>query len=428
MELFAQKQPPDRLRIGLLSYRSNPHCGGQGVYLKNLSGALAGLGHHVEVITGPPDPGIDNGMPVHHLKGLDLYNPEDLFRMPRLDELIDPVNLIEWLGVSTMGFPEPLTFGFRVLRFLRETNRRFDILHDNQSLSYPLWLLSRRMPLVATIHHPITVDRTIALQSDPAFFQRLKHLRWYAFVGMQKRVARTLERIITVSQASGRDIGRDFGIAQKRISVVANGIATDIFRPLSHIPRDPWRVIVTTSAETPLKGLEHLLAAMALVRRQRQNARLVVVGTPKANGRILKLVGELSLDNAVTFTGRIDDARFAEEYAGAGLCVVPSLYEGFGLPAGEAMACAVPVIATSAGALPEVVGDAGMIVPPADAPALAAAIIDLMDNPDKAAELGRRGMQRVLTHFSWQAAARRTVNVYRQVIADFGRETAGQPL
>jgi len=321
-----------------------------------------------------------------------------------------------------MGFPEPLTFGFRVLRFLREGQRRFDIIHDNQSLSYGLWALSQKVPVVATIHHPITVDLTIALRADPNFFNKIKYMRWYAFVGMQKRVSRTLERIITVSQAAARDICEDFRIDPARIRVVANGIATDIFHPLPHVARNPRRVIVTTSAETPLKGLEHLLAAMASVRRRRPDAQLVVVGTPKANGRILKLVGELDLGPVVTFTGRIDDARFAEEYAAAGLCAVPSLYEGFGLPAGEAMACAVPVIATSAGALPEVVGDAGVLVPPADSQALAAAIIELMDNPSKAAAIGRQGWERVQRHFSWQAAASRTVDVYRQVIAAHGQD------
>jgi glycosyltransferase involved in cell wall biosynthesis len=241
------------LNICLLSYRSNPHCGGQGVYLKNLSRALKDIGHHVEVVSGPPDPGLDPDIPIHRTACLDLYNPEHLFRVPTFKELLDPVNVVEWAGVSTMGFPEPFTFGIRAQQFLRTRMRRYDIVHDNQSLSYGIWSIAKQIPTVATIHHPITVDRDIAVRAVRPFWKKLKHLRWFSFIGMQKRVSRTLRRIITVSECAREDIARDFKIPRKRFCVVPNGINTGLFYPIPAIQREPGRIIVTNSSDVPSK-------------------------------------------------------------------------------------------------------------------------------------------------------------------------------
>lgn len=406
------------LRICLLSYRSNPHCGGQGVYVRNLSRALRDLGHTVEVISGPPLPVLDDGVRLTYLPGLDLYNPEDLFRTPSLRELADPVNLLEWLGVSTMGFPEPLTFGIRAFAFLRNRLGRYDIIHDNQSLSYGIWALRRRVPVIPTIHHPITVDRDVAVRSVRSWWKKLKHLRWYSFIGMQIRVARKFPTIITVSERTRADISREFGIPARRFRVIPNGINTDLFYPLPEIPRNPRRIIVTNSADMPLKGLYYLLQAVADVAEKAPDLRLVVVGAPKANGGVVKLIRRLGIGDRIRFTGRISDEAFVMEYARAGMAVVPSVYEGFGLPAGEAMACGVPVISTTGGALPEVVGDAGILVPPADPSALGAAIRRLIDHPDHARDLGMKGFKRVQENFTWRAAALRTVAAYREVIHD----------
>jgi len=408
------------LRICLLSYRSNPHCGGQGVYLKQLSRALADLGHHVEVLSGPPDPQLDGDIPVHRVPSLDLYDPADPFRLPRPAELASLPNVYEWLNVSTMGFPEPFLFGLRAYQFLQRNGHRYDVIHDNQSLSYGLWALSRCLPTLATIHHPITVDLDIAIRAERYFWRKLKQLRWYSFIHMQKQVARTLPYILTVSECARRDISRDFTIPLERFRIVPNGINTDLFYPLPDVQRDSHRIIVTNSADTPLKGLIYLLHAIAEIRRRRP-VRLVVIGQPKPNGTIERLVRKLNLAEQVSFTGRISSAAFVREYARAGMAVVPSVYEGFGLPAGEAMACGVPVIATTGGALPEVVGDAGILVPPRDTPALAAAIENLLDDPAKAAALGQRGYQRVQAHFTWQRAAEKTVAAYREVIHDYRR-------
>jgi glycosyltransferase involved in cell wall biosynthesis len=415
--------PPDNqapLRICLLSYRSNPHCGGQGVYLKNLSRALKDLGHHVEVVAGPPDPQLDDDIVVHRLPCLDLYNPDDLFRMPSLKELSDPVNLMEWIGISTMGFTEPFTFGLRAYRFLKDKFRRYDIVHDNQCLSYGLLAIKRQVPTTVTIHHPITVDRRLAIRSARSPWKKLQTRRWYSFLGMQKRVAKRLSPLITVSESARRDIAEEFRLPVQNLRVVPNGIKTDLFYPMPEIAREKNLIMVTNSADTALKGLSYLLLAVADLAKAR-DIRLMVVGKPQKNGDVARLIKELGINSLVTFTGRIDHEAFVRLYAKASMAVVPSLYEGFGLPAGEAMACGVPVISTTGGALPEVVGDAGVLVPPADAGALARAIKELLDHPQRAKQLGEAGLKRVQASFTWQKAAQKTVEVYRETIRDHRR-------
>ena len=414
------------LKIGLISYRSNPHCGGQGVYIRHLSHALCDLGHTVEVIAGPPDPllnnkannRLNNTVTLTMLKTLDLYNPEDLFRTPRLDELKDPINLIEWLDISLMGYPEPLTFGMRVKKHIKETKKHYDIIHDNQSLSYGILSLAKRMPVTATIHHPITVDRRLAVQSTKSFLKKIKALRWYSFINMQKKVARKLPCIITVSQSSKKDIAREFNIPESKFKTIPIGIDTNNFYPLDTVKKQPNRIIVTNSADTPLKGLYHLLFAIKGVLKIRP-VQLVVIGSPKKNGGIEKLIKKLGIGQHITFTGRIDPEQFVREYAKAGIAIVPSLYEGFGLPVGEAMACRIPVICTTGGALPEVAGDAAKLVPPANASALEAAILELLDDPSQCEALAQKGYERVLKKFTWEKTAIRTVEAYKEIINDY---------
>jgi glycosyltransferase involved in cell wall biosynthesis len=315
-----------------------------------------------------------------------------------------------------MGFPEPFTFGLRAFRHLKSSLSAYDVLHDNQSLSYGIWALSRRAPTLATIHHPVTVDRRFAVRAEAAPLRKIQRWRWYSFIGMQKRVARRLFPIITVSNFTRRDISREFGMPAGRFRVVPNGIDTDLFRPLPGIEREPGRIIVTNSADMPLKGLIHLLAAVAAARARHPRLRLIVIGAPNRNGAVERMVRDLGIGPGVRFTGRISDGELVRHYARASLAVVPSVYEGFGLPAGEAMACAVPVVSTTGGALPEVVGDAGILVPPADPPALARAMLHLLEHPQQALHLGQRGRERVHRNFTWRRAARQTVDAYREAI------------
>lgn len=409
-----------KLKIGILSYRSNPHCGGQGVYVRNLSRALSDLGHNVEVISGPGDPMLFPGSTLTKIPTLDLYNPDDLFRTPSFNELRNPINFMEWLGISTMGYSEPFTFGLRAHRYLRTKLDKFDIIHDNQCLAFSMLSLANKIPLVSTIHHPITIDRKIAVQSTRSYFKKIKHLRWYSFISMQKYVARRLKNIITVSEFSQKDIAKEFKIPTKMITPIPIGIDTDLFYPMSDVKKEPGRLIVTNSADTALKGLYHLLQAVKEISKKR-NIKLVVIGTPKKNGGIEKLIEKLQLKKHVTFTGRVDHTRFIKEYALASIAVVPSLYEGFGLPAGEAMACKTPLISTTGGALPEVTGNAAKLVPPGDAKALENAILELLDDSDQREQLADAGYKRIIKHFTWENTAIKTIEAYKKAIADFNQ-------
>jgi len=411
-----QKKEGDPLKICLLTYRGNPTCGGQGIYIKYLSEALRNLGHQVDVLSGPPYPALTDGIGLHKLPSLDLYNPDHLFKVTNIRELASFVNQCEFISMCAGGFPEPFTFGIRAGRYLRKCNIKYDIVHDNQSLSYGLLgIAAMGYPTVSTIHHPITVDRETEIRAAGSFLGRLKVRRWYAFVAMQKRVSRRLSHIITVSECSRRDIGRAFRVSPQRFRVVPNGINTDFFYPLKGVRRAHNQLLVTNSADTPMKGLRYLLEAVASIRREREIS-VLVIGQPKKGGVIEKLIKELVLGDVVSFTGRIEQQDFARYYAEATMAVIPSLYEGFGMPAGEAMACGVPVISTSGGALPEVLGDAGILVPPADSEALRRAVVTLLDDPERRRRMGEAGLARVINSLTWRHAAEKTVCVYREAI------------
>jgi glycosyltransferase involved in cell wall biosynthesis len=404
------------LKICLLTYRGNPTCGGQGVYIKHLSKALADLGHHVDVISGPPYPHLDDNVRLIRLPSLDLYNAEHLFIPEKIRDLVRPLNLYEYLNVCTGSFPEPFTFGERVYSYLKKHRNDYDIVHDNQCLSYGIGRIAQKvMPTVVTIHHPITVDKHEDFKVAKNLYQKYRVLRWYSFIRMQLKVARKFSHIITVSEFTKKDIAKEFSLDENKFRVVHNGINHEYFYPVQNGPRPENTIIVTNSADTPLKGLNFLLEAVAQIRKK-QSVKLTVIGEPKKNGIIENLVAKLGVSDVVQFTGRIANEEFAEYYAKSTVAVVPSLYEGFGIPAAEAMACGVPLISTSGGALPEVVGDAGIIVPPGNAGALAHAIMHLLNSPEERKKYAQAGIARVQSVFSWNKAAAEVVEVYREAI------------
>jgi len=413
-----QEQSPDRpLKIALLSYRSNPYCGGQGVYVSYLSKTLAGLGHAVDVISGEPYPDLDPGVRLIPLPGLNFYaysKPAQAIKDRGLRSWID---LREWAGHVTGGFPEPYTFGRRVVKHLAGGNEAYDVIHDNQSLSFGLLtLLRKHIPLVTTIHHPITRDLQTALSGETNWGLRLLHRRWYSFLRMQKKVAPKLPRIITVSDCSKRDILQDFNIDPDRVAVVHNGVDLEQFAPQPDVSKIPGRIMTTTSADVHLKGLQYLLQAVHALQGGVPEITVTILGKPKKNGPTLRLIRALGLQSRISFRTGLSPRELCLEYARSQIAVVPSLYEGFGLPAAEAMACGLPVISTTGGALPEVVGDAGLLVPPADAEALARAIRRLLDRPLQRGELGTKGRRRMEQYFSWDRSAAKTGQIYREAL------------
>jgi glycosyltransferase involved in cell wall biosynthesis len=376
------------VRIAMLSYRSKPHCGGQGVYIRHLSRELVRLGHEVEVFSGQPYPDLDEGVRLTKVPSLDLYREPDPFRVPHVREFRDLVDVEEFLTMCTAGFPEPKTFSSRIARLMKDRAGDFDIAHDNQVLGTGIMELeSYGLPVVATIHHPITMDRRIDLQTAPTWRKRLTLRRWYGFLRMQARVAKRYRKVLTPSESS-------------------------------------TRILAMASADAPMKGIATLLEAFAKLAVER-DVSLVLVTRPEPGGRTEQLVDQLGIADKVSFVNGVSDAELVEVMGSAEVACVPSLYEGFSLPTAELMACATPLVVSRAGAIPEVVGPDGQcadLVTPGDVGELEQAIAALLDDPERRTTMGAAGRARVEELFSWRAVAEATAAAYEDTIADFHRE------
>jgi glycosyltransferase involved in cell wall biosynthesis len=407
------------LRIAYLAYRGNPHSGGQGVYTRHLTRELVELGHQVTVFAGPPYPVLEEGVDFVAVPGLDLYRDPDPFRVPHPREFKTRYDLLEFALMCTAGFPEPYVFSLKARKLLQARRADFDIIHDNQCLATGmLGMIEDGWPLLTTLHHPITVDRDLHYADTGSLWRRITLRRWYGFVRMQCRVVSRLPRIITVSESSAGDIVEQMGGHADRMAIVPVGVDHTQFMPLPEVQPVRGRIMTTASADVPMKGLVPLLEATAKVRTER-HAELVIIGKPRAESRVGETIKRLGLEDAVTFISGVSDRRIVELYNEAEVVVVPSLYEGFSLPAIEAMACGRPLVATTGGALPEVVGthdETGLLVPPNDPGALANAIGDALDHPELRARLGAAGRQRVLDRFTWRRTAEGTVEQYRIVL------------
>jgi glycosyltransferase involved in cell wall biosynthesis len=407
------------LRLAYLSYRSKPTVGGQGIYTRHLTKALADLGHHVEVFSGQPYPVLDPRVQLHELPSLDIFNDHFPGRFPAFWEIKSLPDLVESMAYSAGTFPEPLAFSYRAYRALRERPAEFDLVHDNQCLGYGILAVNRILPTLVTLHHPITVDRRLELEAAASWHRRYSINRWYSFVKMQARVARRMPRIVVVSESSISDIHADMGVERSRMRLVPVGVDPDLFRPSPEITRTPGRLITTASADIELKGLRFLLEAMAKLRTER-DLTLTIIGRARKGGRSAELIDQYGLRDAIEFVTGVPDERIVELYARSELAVVPSLYEGFSLPAIEAMATATPLVATSGGALPEVTGTDGETVlrcEPGDADALAAALRRGLDDAGLRARIGEGGRRWVTERYTWRQTALGTVEQYREVLA-----------
>lgn len=417
------------MKICLLCYRGNKYCGGQGVYLYYLSRELHRLGHEVDIIVGPPYPDVPCGVRAHYLESLNLYDRRHDGKSPLSQEkpfhLLTPFNLYEFAGSKLGMFPEMLTFSLKAYLKIRELldTHRYDVIHDNQCLAYGLLLMKTlQIPVVATIHHPLPIDTRAELAQETSVWKKVRQLLLYPPL-MQGIVSRRLDMVITDSNSSAFEIGREFRIPDSKIRMVYPGIDTDLFRNVNGFgaesEKELGRLIMVGRTSDRKKGVLFLLQALRLLKQENVALKLTVVDQIETNDTYaLDLVKEYGIEDMVDFTGRVTTEELVREYSAAQIAITPSVYEGFGLPAAEAMACEVPVIATRAGALPEVVGEDGkngILVPPQDPHALARAIKRLLGDEQLRRRLGDEGRSRVTQRFSWEQTARQIIDVYEEV-------------
>ncbi len=421
MPLPSSPSDASPLRIAWLCYRGNPHSGGQGVYTRYVTRELVAMGHQVTVFAGQPWPELDDGVDFVPVPSLDLYRHHFPFWFPARVPRSGP-DWNEWAREATGQFPEAHTFSARVAKLLLEARDDFDVVHDNQCLGTGLVdVMNAGMPFLATLHHPITVDFELELSHATNAWKRFTLKRWYSFLPKQIEVARKVPRVITVSESSKKDIAAQMGVPVERMHVVPVGVDEDRFRPRPDIRRIPGRLLTTASGDVPLKGLVPLLEALAKVRTDRDDLHLYVIGKLRSGSKIPGTLDRLGLRPHVTFVSGVTDERIVELYAECELAIVPSLYEGFSLPAIEAMASGAPLLATTGGAIPEVVGTDGTsarLVPPNDPGALATAIVELMGDPAARAALSEGGRRRVLDRYTWRKTAEGSLEQYRALLAD----------
>ena len=410
--------PNGPLRIAYLTYRGKPHVGGQGVYTRHLTKALVDLGHHVEVFGGQPYPILDPRVQLHQLPSLDIFNDAFPGRFPAYWEINDWPNFVETAQFLKGTFGEPRSFSIRAHRALKSRVNDFDIVHDNQCLGYGILKIEKIIPTIVTLHHPITKDRKLEMEHTPNWWKRKAIGRWYSFVEMQGKVASKMPRVVVVSKNSIDDIHTDMKVSLDRMRLVPVGVDQELFSPKPSVQRKPGHMITTASADVALKGLSYLLEALAKLRTERE-VHLTIIGKPR-EGANANLIRSLGLEDCITHVSGVTDERIVELYAEAELAVVPSLYEGFSLPAIEAMATGTCLVATTGGALPEVTGvdnDTVLSCPAGDAEALAATIRRGLDNKELRDRIGAAGRTRVVERWSWRHCAALTVDQYKEVLS-----------
>ncbi len=421
------------LRIAYVAYRGNMNSGGQGIYLWFLAREMARLGHKVHVFVGPPYP---DPMPFARVEELPnrqfwakwVLGQKDQI-VPRRDplQILQPLNFYE-LAASRMGFlPEPFAFSLRAFRRLTHHLRNdlgFDLVHDVQCLGYGLLgLRALGLPVVTTVHHPLSVDRRASFVRDDTFADVLGTAKFYP-IGMQAFVARHLDAVLTSSEASANQIVKDFGVRPDRIHNLRNGIDVELFCPDREVEKGRDELLCVGRSADPNKGIATLIQAL---RHLPDHVTLTLVDDDSPENQVRRWAGEAGVLDRLHLTGRVASDELVRLYRRASVVVVPSRWEGFGLPAVEAMACGTPVVAARSGALPEVLDltGGGLLAERDDPRSLADAIQTLLGNSEMRALMSKRGRERVVETLSWPRIAADTADVYAEVTSRAARR--GRP-
>lgn len=408
-----------KLKIAILSYRSAPFGGGQGVYVKDISYALSSLGHSVDVISGEPYPHLHADINLIKLPGMNLF--ESFSFRDRLKKFIQNpksiLNIYEFTSTLFGGFPEMHTFGNRVNDFLKKEDK-YDVIIDNQSLSYGMLEVQKRFPFIEVIHHPITMDLKHDLETNQKFLYKLSRKRWYSFLNMQKKVAPKINSIITPSNNSKKDIINDFKCLKENIEVINNGLDTNIFKPRKDIKREAYRLITTASADVPLKGLDYTLKALARLKED-LDINLLIIGKLKKDGHTSRLIKNLGIEKNIEFKTNLTQEEIAIEYAKSSIAIVSSLYEGFGYPVIEAMSCSIPLIATNTSSIPELVGDYAHLIAPKNSELLANTIKSILSDYQTNINIAEKGRDHVIEKFHWDEISKQYEDTILINIRDF---------
>ena len=410
-----------KLNIAILSYRSAKFGGGQGVYIKDISFALSLMGHNVDIISGPPYPDLHDGVKLIKLPGLDLFETfsfKDRFKKFKKKKCKNFDDYYEFFIALAGGFPELRTFGNRANNYLKNNNN-YDVIIDNQSISYGLIKIQKRIPLIEIIHHPITFDFKFELAASKKIKYKISRYLWYSFLKMQKQVAPKLQNIITVSQSSKKGIIEEFNCKKNNILVINNGLDTEEFSPIEESVRDLNRLITTASADVPLKGLDYSLKALKILKKDNPNIHLIVIGSPKKGGHTERLIKELNIKDNVFFKKHISKEEIRKLYSTSSVAIVSSLYEGFGYPVIEAMSCEVPLIATNVSSIPELVGKYAILIDPKDEDLLSQKIKNVLSNYDEHKKTAIQGRQHIIKTFNWSKITNEYEKTIFKVIENF---------
>ena len=410
-----------KLNIAILSYRSAPFGGGQGIYVHDISKALSIMGHEVDIISGPPYPNLRNEVKLIKLPGLDLFQTFSFKERVKIfweKKNKNFSDIYEFISVLMGGFPEMETFGYRAKDYLIK-NSKYDVVIDNQSISYSMIDIQKKFPFIEIIHHPITKDLKHDIEGNKKILYRLSRHRWYSFLKMQKKVAPKINTIITPSYNSLKDISKDFNCDASKISVIQNGLDIDIFKPINDISRNPLRLITTASADVPLKGLDYSLESLAELKKYFKGIHLIIIGKLKEDGHTSRLIKKLNIQDDVQFKTGLTKEEIAIEYSKSSISLVSSLYEGFGYPVIEAMSCEVPLIAANTSSIPELVGEFAILVPPKDVKAQVEAIKNVINNYEDHKNIAEKGREHIIKQFNWLKITEEYENIIYKTIENF---------
>ena len=409
-----------KLNIAISSYRSAPFGGGQGIFVYELSKALQSLGHNVDIISGPPYPNLEPEINLIRSPGLNLFSTFvfkerlAIFLSKKYKSMDD---WYEFFSALFGGFPEIKTFGNRLSHLLK--NSSYDILIDNQSLSFGVLQVQNIIPVIEIVHHPITKDYKYDIKFSKGIVQKISKWRWFSFLKMQKKVAPFMKAISTPSINSKNDIVKDFNVSKKKIMVIPNGIDHVNFSPKKHINRNPEQLITTASADVPLKGLDFTLKAIHSIKKDFPKIRLVIIGAPRPGGHTERLIQKLNLEENILYKTNLTKEEIAIEYAYSNIAIVSSLYEGFGFPVGEAMACSIPLIATNVASIPEITSNFAELIPEGDSSSIEHAIRKIFLNPSKYQIRADAGRMHIIENFDWQKIAQQYENLIHQTMEKF---------